>query len=105
MKLAALALVATLGLGGAAHADPGAPRPDRAERARLRQMMLAQFDANHDGQLDPQERHRAVRALRHLARRLAREGRPDGGRHRRADRAPGPAAQPRDDGERDDGER
>jgi len=65
MKLAALALMTTLGLGGAAYADP--PRP----RGEARQLLLERFDRDHDGRLEPQERRRAIRALRRLARRLA----------------------------------
>jgi Ca2+-binding EF-hand superfamily protein len=74
MKLAALALVTTLGLGGAAHADPGRPEPGRP-RDQLQQLLLERFDRNHDGQLEPQERRRAIRALRRLARRLALQDR------------------------------
>lgn len=68
MKLAAFALVTTLGLGaaGTAHEDPPA-RP----RGQLHQLLLERFDRNHDGRLDPQERRRAIRALRRLARRMA----------------------------------
>lgn len=89
MKLAALFTV--LLLGGAAQAQgyygpPGAmppPGPVVAvgvqpvpPRVALRQMLLARFDANHDGRLEPRERRHAARALRKLARRLARgEGR------------------------------
>ncbi|HEX3480393.1 MAG TPA: EF-hand domain-containing protein [Kofleriaceae bacterium] len=84
MKLAALAFLTTLGLGGVAAADPAAPinppagpvapraeRP-RGERPRgeLRQVLLERFDRNHDGRLDPQERRHAIRALRRLARRM-----------------------------------
>jgi hypothetical protein len=70
MKLAALALVTTLGLGGAAHADPARPEPG-PPRGQLHQLLLERFDRNHDGRLEPQERRRAIRALRRLARRLA----------------------------------
>jgi hypothetical protein len=70
MKLAALALVTTLGLGGAAYADPARPEPGRP-RGQLHQLLLERFDRNHDGRLEPQERRRAIRALRRLARRLA----------------------------------
>jgi len=71
MKLAALALVTTLGLGGAAYANP-APAPPRGQ---LRQLLLERFDRNHDGRLEPQERRRAIRALRKLARRMAMQER------------------------------
>jgi hypothetical protein len=71
MKLAALALVTTLGLGGAAYADP-AP-----QRGQFRQLLLERFDRNHDGRLEPQERRHAVRVLRKLARKLERRSRED----------------------------
>jgi hypothetical protein len=64
MKLAALALVTSLGLGGAADADPG------PQRGQFRQLLLERFDRNHDGRLEPQERRHAARALRKLARKL-----------------------------------
>jgi len=67
MKLAALALVTTLGL-------PLAPTPAHAEpapqRGQFRQLLLERFDRNHDGRLEPQERRHAIRALRRLARKL-----------------------------------
>jgi hypothetical protein len=69
MKLAALALVTTLGLGGAAYAEPARPG------AKLHQVLLERFDRNHDGRLEPRERRRAVRALRKLARRMAMQDR------------------------------
>jgi Ca2+-binding EF-hand superfamily protein len=75
MKLAALALVTTLGLGGAAYADPAA-RP----RGQFRQLLLEKFDRNHDGRLEPQERRRAIRALRRLARKMAMQERREEGR-------------------------
>lgn len=88
MKLAALALVTTLGLGGIAHAAPVAVAPPAPPHGQLQQLLLERFDRDHDGRLDPRERRRAVRALRRLARRLAmherRSGRPD--RDNRADR-------------------
>ena len=96
MKLAALAVVTLLGLGGAAHAQPAQP-PEPAPRAEpapgvavaprypaerparprgeLRQAVLHKFDRNHDGRLEPDERRRAARALRKLARRMEREDR------------------------------
>lgn len=91
MKLATLALVTTLGLAGAASADPAGPyapapgpyaappgrlagpdaRPPVAHpRGELRQLLLERFDRDHDGRLDARERHRAIRALRRLARRM-----------------------------------
>ncbi len=74
MKLAILALAGLLGLGSIAHAEqpgngPRSPHP----RAPLRAALLARFDHNHDGQLQPQERRQAIRALRRLTRKLARE--------------------------------
>lgn len=71
MKLAALALVTTLGLGGAAYAEPAPAAPN----GQLRQLLLERFDRNHDGRLEPQERRRAIRALRKLARRMAMQER------------------------------
>jgi hypothetical protein len=57
-----------------------APVPAPGQRgprlAMLRQALLANFDANHDGVLEPQERRRAARVLRRLARQLARPQRP-----------------------------
>jgi len=65
MKLAAVALMTTLGLGSIASADPA--RPPRGE---VHQFLLERFDRNHDGRLEPQERKRAIHALRRLARKL-----------------------------------
>jgi hypothetical protein len=69
MKLAALALLTTLGLGGAASAEPARPRGE------LRQLLLERFDTNHDGRLEHKERRHAIRALRKLARRMAMQDR------------------------------
>jgi hypothetical protein len=94
MKLAVIALVTTLGLGGTSHADHASPGP----RAEVRQRLLERFDRNQDGRLEPQERRRAIRALRMLARRLAMQERADrharGSMHRfdRDDGAVGPRA-------------
>jgi Ca2+-binding EF-hand superfamily protein len=84
MKLAALAFLTTLGLGGVAAADPAgpinppagpvAPRADRP-RGQLRQLLLERFDRNRDGRLDPEERRHAIRALRRLARRMEMQDR------------------------------
>ena len=75
MKLAALALVTTLGLGGMAHADTDPARP----RGQFRQLLLERFDRNHDGRLEPQERRHAIRALRRIARKMEmRERRAEG---------------------------
>lgn len=92
MKLAALAFLTTLGLGGVAAADPAgpvapaappagpvAPRA-RPPRGSLHQLLLERFDRNRDGRLDPEERRHAIRALRRLARRMEMQ-------ERRADRA------------------
>jgi hypothetical protein len=50
-------------------------------RVALRQMLLERFDRNHDGRLGPRERRHAARALRKMAKRLARgERRERGGR-------------------------
>lgn len=67
MKLAALALITTLGLGGTAYAEPARPR------GQLQERLLERFDRNHDGRLEPEERRRAIRALRKLARKMARQ--------------------------------
>lgn len=96
MKLAALAFLTTLGLGGIAAADPAGPinppagpvaRPADRPRGQLHQLLLERFDRNHDGRLDPQERRHAIRALRRLARRMERnERRNDQGTDRGTDR-------------------
>ena len=83
MKLAALALLTTLGLGGVAGADP--VRPVDRPRGELRQLLLERFDKNHDGQLDPKERRHAIRALRRIAHRMAVQERREA---RRAEREP-----------------
>ncbi|HEX3766390.1 MAG TPA: EF-hand domain-containing protein [Kofleriaceae bacterium] len=98
MKLAALAFLTTLGLGGVAGADPagpgnpapldprvvvpaGPPAPvaRRADRPRgqLRQALMERFDRNHDGRLDPEERRHAIHALRRMARRMEVQDRRD----------------------------
>jgi len=43
--------------------DPASQRPGRG-KALLRRAVIARFDANGDGQLQPEERKRARRALR-----------------------------------------
>ena len=75
MKLAFLALAGLLGLGSLAHADPDGLRHRRGggPRGQVRQALLERFDHNHDGRLEPRERAQAIRALRHLTRRLARQ--------------------------------
>lgn len=93
MKLVTLVLVAAL--GGAAAADPypapyggpppgvqvGGPPPGAQvgigvervpPRVAFRQMLLERFDRNHDGVLEPRERRHAAKALRRMAKRLAR---------------------------------
>jgi hypothetical protein len=80
MKLATLVLGTMISLGGVAAADPPAPR------AHVRQALLQAFDRDGDGHLDPQERRRASRVLRRIARRLARGGRHDGMRQRMIER-------------------
>jgi Ca2+-binding EF-hand superfamily protein len=86
MKLAAIVMVTSLGLGGAAFADraaapdppPAAPSVAAAPRpphGQFRERLLEQFDRNHDGILQPNERRRAIHALRRLAARMAMEER------------------------------
>jgi hypothetical protein len=83
MQLAAvLSIASVLALGAAADAqpvDPYPPPPPAAathpHQAPLRAAIMARFDRDRDGRLDPRERRRAVRALRRLARQLARENR------------------------------
>jgi hypothetical protein len=106
MKLAVLALV--LGLSGVAAADelgpvdpyegpppaaaPVAPaaappvmlRGQRPrQRGQLKQLLLAKFDRNHDGRLEPRERLRAAKVLHRLANRLANNQRRQQGRAQR----------------------
>lgn len=94
MKLAVLAFV--LGLSGVAAADDLGPvdpyegpppavapvAPDappvmlkgpraQGQQRPLKQFLLAKFDRNHDGRLEPRERMHAAKALRRLANRLA----------------------------------
>ena len=91
MKLAAL--LAVLVLGGVAQAQgyygpPGAMPPPGPvvgvgvqpvpPRVAFRQMLLERFDVNHDGRLEPRERRHAARALRKMAKRLARGERRQG---------------------------
>lgn len=49
-------------------AGPRAPGP-------LRAAVIARFDRNHDGRLEPAERRAAIRALRKMARQMEREDR------------------------------
>jgi hypothetical protein len=100
MKLAALVLVTSLGLGGMAHADPvdsrGTPAGIAAEgrrgsidparpRGQFRQLLLERFDRNHDGRLEPQERRHAIRTLRRIARKMAMQERRGEAREARRD--------------------
>ena len=76
-------LLAFLVMTGMAAADPmpqPAPIPVQGgvmvpipPREQLRAAVLARFDKNHDGVLEPKERRHAAKALRRMARRLARE--------------------------------
>jgi uncharacterized membrane protein len=59
------------------------PPPQGAPaNAPLRAEVMARFDRNGDGVLEPNERRQAIRALRRIARQLARETR----RERRVER-------------------
>jgi hypothetical protein len=82
MKLVPLFVAATLALTGIARADDlqdpyseAGPRerPRHQQSPELRRMLLERFDANGDGRLEPRERRHAVRALRKLERKLARQ--------------------------------
>jgi len=82
MKLVIAAVVALLALPAVAAAEDGpnppvgpgydTPLPDRGDaagqrgrvRGQLRRAVIARFDANGDGRLQPEERQRAKRALR-----------------------------------------
>lgn len=88
MKLAGLFLVLFVGTASAQgyNGPPGnypvpAPPPGAQvgvgiervpPRVAMRQMLLERFDKNHDGRLGPRERRHAARALRKMAKRLAR---------------------------------
>jgi len=82
MKLVPFFVAATLALTGVARADDlqgpadpyGEPAPrerPRHQGAQLRRALLARFDRNGDGRLEPNERRHAIRALRRIERRLA----------------------------------
>ena len=85
MKSVALAFATLLVAAGVASAQPADPyggpmppppaqvRPQRPEMAALRAALLARFDRDHDGRLEPRERRAAARALRRLARQLDRQ--------------------------------
>ena len=85
MKIVAF-VVASLLSAGIASADeyygppagvlvPAAPMPMPAPRANLRAAILERFDRNGDGRLEPNERRHAIRALRRMTKRMAREER------------------------------
>jgi hypothetical protein len=102
MKLAGLLLIACIGTASAQgyNGPPGAmPMPMPPPGAMpmpppgavvgvgvqavppgvaFRQMILERFDRNHDGRLGPRERRQAARALRRMAKKLARADRRDG---------------------------
>ena len=88
MKLTGLVLVLLVGTASAQGYDgpPGAMPPPAIgigvqrvpPRVAFRQMIIERFDANHDGQLEPRERRHAARALRKLAKRMARGERRQG---------------------------
>jgi hypothetical protein len=50
----------------------------RGQRGELRRLLIAHFDRNGDGRLEPRERRAAARALRRIAKRLARGGQQQG---------------------------
>jgi hypothetical protein len=84
-KCVLASVLAVGGVAGAQPADPYAhpapppaiagPRQQGRVAAPLRAAIMARFDRNHDGQLDPRERRQAVRALRRLARQLQQANR------------------------------
>ena len=89
MKLVPFLVTAMLALTGVAHADdvqgpadpyaepyaapPPRERPRHQQSPALRRLLIERFDANGDGRLEPRERRHAVRALRKLERKLARQ--------------------------------
>jgi hypothetical protein len=95
MKLAGLFLVLFVGTASAQYAGPPgnypvAPPPGAqvgvgvervSPRAAMKEMLLERFDRNRDGRLDARERRHAAKALRRLAKRMARGER--GGRGER----------------------
>jgi Ca2+-binding EF-hand superfamily protein len=105
MKLAALAIATTLGLAGLAHADPSQQLGNVGDPARprgqFRQLLLERFDRNHDGRLEPEERRKAIRTLRRIARNMAmQERRAEGREARQGGRQRGERGQ-RDDARRE----
>jgi Ca2+-binding EF-hand superfamily protein len=74
MKLLAMVMASVLALPVAAHADEVLSGPQRAKNHALKQALMAQFDKNGDGKLEPRERMRAVRVLRRIEMKLAGKG-------------------------------
>jgi hypothetical protein len=62
--------------------------------APLRAELMARFDRNGDGVLEPNERRQAIRALRRIARQLARQARRERRLERRERQQGGVAAPP-----------
>jgi glycine/D-amino acid oxidase-like deaminating enzyme len=95
MKSVALAIASLVLAAGAAHAQPAdpyggpVPPPAAAPARQMRPMMplraalIARFDRNGDGRLEPNERRAAARALRKLARKLDRQARKQAMREQR----------------------
>jgi hypothetical protein len=96
MKLAGLLVVLLVGTASAQGYDgpPGAMPPTPGAmvgvgvqrvppRVAFRQIIIERFDANHDGRLEPRERHHAARVLRKLAKRMTRGERRQGRQPRR----------------------
>ena len=59
---------------GPRSAGPRAAGPARPRGDQLRRILLRRFDRDHDGRLEPRERRQALRAMRRMMRRLARQG-------------------------------
>jgi hypothetical protein len=87
MKLAVLFVALLVGTASAQPYPMGGPPPGMQvgvgveavpPRVAFRQMLLERFDRNHDGRLEPRERRHAAKALRKMARRLARGERREG---------------------------
>ena len=93
MKLAVLFVALLVGTASAQPYPMGGPPPGAEvgvgvervpPRVAFRQMLLERFDRNHDGVLEPRERRHAAKALRRMAKRLAKGER----RERREGRQP-----------------
>lgn len=65
-------------------------RPMRRGNGEFRRALMDRFDRNHDGRLEPRERRQAARALRKLAKKLARQDRQQLRAQRRQPQAGGP---------------